>query len=61
MVKIRHSKDVGCNSCESNGGKFYDVGIGPKGRMSITRLCDTCMHQLLQKLIIVGSEANEVR
>lgn len=61
-VKIRRSKEKFCESCESNGGKFYDIGIGPKkGDMRLLTLCDACMHQLLQKLIIVGSEHNEVR
>lgn len=56
-VKIRKSKQKLCESCESNGGKFYDIGIGPqKGSIKLTTLCDACMHSLLQKLIIVGSD-----
>lgn len=58
-IKIRHTKDSHpvCNSCKSNGAKFYDIGIGPiKGTKQVTTLCDTCMHTLLQKLIIVGSD-----
>ena len=60
-VNIRKSKKNKCESCESNGGIFYDVGIGPqKGEKKITTLCDTCMHSLLQKLLIVGSKHNEI-
>lgn len=60
-VRIRSSKKKVCNSCESNGGKFWDIGIGPQDVVPhVTTLCDTCMHTLLQKLIIVGKEANEV-
>ena len=61
-VNIRKSSKRKCNSCASNGAMFYDIGIGPiKGAKQVTTLCSTCMHQLLQKLIIVGSEGNEVR
>ena len=60
-VNIRKSKKRKCESCESNGGVFYDIGIGPqKGTKQIITLCDACMHSLLQKLLIVGSEHNEV-
>lgn len=59
MVKIRKSKGRYCNSCGSNGGRFYDIGIGKKDRMSVTALCDTCMHVLLQKLTILESEKAE--
>lgn len=60
-VNIRKSKKKSCDSCRSNGCIFYDIGIGPiGGKKQITTLCDTCMHSLLQKLIIVGREYNEV-
>lgn len=62
-VKIRRTKGNHpvCNSCSSNGGKHYDIGIGPvKGNKLVIVLCDECMHSLLQKLIIVGSEFSEV-
>lgn len=55
-VKIRRSKSKFCNSCSSNGGKFYDIGIGRKDRMSVTVLCGTCMSSLLHKLTVVESE-----
>ena len=56
-VKIRRSKASKCESCQSNGGKFYDIGIGPQGVVpSITVLCDTCMHSLLTKLIEMGAK-----
>ena len=59
MVKIRQSKEKFCDSCESNGGKFYDIGIGlRKDGIRLVTLCDTCMHTLLQKLIIVGKDFN---
>ena len=61
-VKIRKSKENFCKSCESRNGKFYDIGIGPKKKdMRLVTLCDTCMHELLQKLIIIGSEYNEIQ
>lgn len=56
-VKIRKSKTKLCESCKGNSGKYYDIGIGPKkGDIQLVTLCDACMHQLLQKLIIVGTE-----
>lgn len=63
-IKIRNTKDSHpvCNSCNGNGAKFYDIGIGPiKGTKQVTTLCDECMHTLLQKLIIVGSKKHEVQ
>lgn len=55
-VKIRHSKSRKCDSCSSNGGKFYDIGIGPVTNITVTCLCDTCIHTLLQKLIEMGAK-----
>lgn len=54
-VNIRKSKGHKCLSCEGNGGVFYDLGFGKKDKKVIT-LCDTCMHQLLQKMIIAGGK-----
>ena len=64
MVKIRHSKDKGCISCKAKScisckaknGIFYDIGFGDSSNMCIVKLCDKCMHTLLQKLIQVGSD-----
>ena len=57
-VRIRKSNKKLCKSCKSNGGKFYDVGIGfhVGEEPEIITLCDTCMHELLQKIIVVGKE-----
>ena len=60
MVKIRHSKDRGCISCKAKNGIFYDIGFGDSSNMCIVKLCDKCMHTLLQKLIQVGSDFDEV-
>lgn len=59
MIRIRKSKDRLCNSCGSNGGRFYDIGIGKKNRMSVTVLCSTCMYTLLEKLTVIESEKEE--
>ena len=61
MVKIRFSKQRKCTSCESNGGKFYDLGFGIRnGKLTIICLCDTCMHELLQKMVVMGGRKDEV-
>lgn len=64
MVNIRNARQhEQCSSCMKKSDdveQLYEIGIGPKGRMVVTCLCDGCMHMLLQKLIIVGSEYNEV-
>lgn len=59
MVKIRKSKRKLCDSCKSNGGRFYDIGIGQKDKMSVTTLCGTCIGVLLQKLTVIESEKAE--
>ena len=61
MVKIRRSKDKDrvCNSCKSNGGKFWDVGVGGENGMVVLTLCDTCTDVLLQKLTVIKSKKAE--
>lgn len=60
MVRIRRSKDRLCNSCKSNGGKFYDIGVGPLNDVKvILTLCGTCKDILLEKLILLESEKAE--
>lgn len=57
-VNIRKAKlGKECTSCKSNGTKLFDVGFGGEEKVIVT-LCNTCMHNLLQKLIIVGGKAN---
>ena len=64
-VKIRTARESEqCNSCLKKSDEviqLYEVGIGPKNNVKVTCLCDGCMNNLLQKLIISGSEFNEVR
>lgn len=61
-VKLRragsHRKQ--CNSCLTKTGRFYEIGIGPKNKLNVVCLCDKCIHTLLQKLVVLGSEENEV-
>lgn len=63
-INIREAKvSKVCKSClvpKRNAEKLYEIGIGGKHK-SITCLCDGCMHTLLQKLIVVGSEFNAVQ
>ena len=59
-VKIRRAKHhAQCSSClkkEGEAKQLCEVGIGPRYRLQISCLCDECMHSLLQKLIIAGSD-----
>lgn len=60
-VNIRKAKLAKeCTSCQSNGCKLFEIGFGGKHKTVVT-LCNTCMHTLLQKMIIVGTQNNEVR
>ena len=61
MVKIRKAKShEQCDSCLTKTGRFYEIGIGKKSHLSVVCLCDECIHTLLQKLVVLGSEENEV-
>lgn len=60
-VKLRRAGSrKQCNSCLTKIGRFYEVGIGNKNKLIVVCLCDECIHTLLQKLIVLGSEENEV-
>lgn len=64
MVKIRRVNDrEDCNSClkrKEEVNQLYEIGIGKtKNVLAIICLCDGCMHELLQKLISIGSTDND--
>ena len=60
-VKLRRAGNrKQCNSCLTKTGRFYEIGIGKKSHLSVVCLCDECIHTLLQKLVVLGSEENEV-
>ena len=64
MVKIRkaksHEQCISCTKKKARVKQLYEIGVGSSSNMTIVCLCDECMHALLQKLIIVGSEFNEI-
>lgn len=62
-IKIRQSKNKYCEACSSkqnvNEG-VYDIFIGKGNTGNIHSLCVSCMHELLQKMIVVGRRHNEI-
>ena len=63
-IKIQKSKSNHneCNACgnTNSDATIFDIYIGKENQGTIHRLCDACMHELLQKMIIIGSKYNEL-
>jgi hypothetical protein len=65
-IKIRKSKSQSrfCEGCPDkrnvDGVDIYEIYIGNGRQGHIHKLCTDCMHELLQKMIIIGAKHNGV-
>ena len=61
-LNIKDESEKLCNSCRPHKkGPFDEIGFGSKTNIQIVRLCESCMHETLQKLIYLGTKHNGVQ